>query len=586
MNENKMNEFFVDFFEYGKRFLRTGTTDYLPLEYSEEFMRYGVESRSSMLFLGSDGLDFKYSDFNNKIGNISVALLRLGRDFGGLKKPYLFAQIQSRREDELDNGAGKMHRNFNQIRFTLLTEQDVFRVSREGQSLYASFLMTGLNKKSNYELPQLYLNDYEGQGEIAPKGKQKISLLASHEVIQKYFPQYIEEYISDLSNLVNQMLTLCKDNPSFIVDRSFSVSISSRLNLSLPEMMMYKVQLAQDLQMYVGWYLDTVLTFSLDDISNRETQLKFYGAPTVILSEKYFFDLMQNLPAPGDLRNVFDYLYSPDMPKYRDQNSPDISLDLCKVCEVKDLKFPDAKRLTYIEEHFRSLLTEHSDPDTKYLLFGALDNLWDAEIRSRWIRDNKHKISGSVLPLMIYLESRDQVYDFLINFMDLSDVQRTPKVKKLFNTFVNKHNWDELFAFRTSLIDFDLQKLYDEKILYEVKEINGFSQVDYLIDVLLTPSCADSTKSYFDKIVLNMDFQDFILKSPKWTSSQGLLISSIIKRDICSGFLNREKLRFFIGRLNTPKDVKKSVEISAGFEEISFQFNLAQKMNIDSNRLC
>ena len=61
-----------------------------------------------------------------------------------------------------------------------------------------------------------------------------------------------------------------------------SVEVSPKVKLPHPEMLMYKLQLIQDLQASIGWFYDPALIFTIDDVTKRGVKIKFYGTPSSI----------------------------------------------------------------------------------------------------------------------------------------------------------------------------------------------------------------------------------------------------------------------------------------------------------------
>ena len=303
-----MSDISIDFLEYGKRFLSRGVTDYCVLKYSESFMSQGVSSSSPNSFLRS----IKLKEFNGEVGTVSTVLVHIESEFGNLNSSLIFSHIQRRREDELDNGIGRMHREFFQINFMLLPQNAIFQKIKEGYSLYSSLLISTKDKRSPVSWKEFSLHNYEGQEKINPSGRKTIPLLTSEQVIQKYFPSFITEYKLDLLNLINETFCLLQKNNISETDEHISVNASPSVNLSHAEMLIYKVQLAQDLQAYVSQYFNFVLSFSTDDITDRNVNIKFHGTSNSLSEKKKIDEVTQVFSGYTSLTDMLSYLYFPN----------------------------------------------------------------------------------------------------------------------------------------------------------------------------------------------------------------------------------------------------------------------------------
>lgn len=530
----------VDFIEYGKRFLRPGATDYVVLDFSNDYMVNGVSQQSNFRFLREDGIDIRETpNFRESIGSVTTALVQLSRRVGEWKNPYLFAQIQSRREDELDAGNGTMHRNFSQIRFTLLDHKTILDAGALYPSLLASILPSSPNSFRN----AIALPDYLGKVNSTSSGKKSIQILESKEISARYFKSYEEIYLADLSKYVNLLLSSFERRPSVFANTTFSISISNLVKLPPPELHLYKLLLIQDIQTAIGWHTGHVITFKTSDIIKRAVQVTMNGSSSESMEGDKYSKIIISANEDGDLRNLFFTFYSPAMQSI--VNSP-VFVGKQEKNRIAS-KFIELYKLIEngvgdIENNFMLLLGPHYDEEIQYHLYGALNKAFpNREKCNEFIISLILKGNIYVLPLLSYHEYNKnwdeivRIHILIHSSSQLKPLLLNKAIYQIFELAINKIGWGSYFSIVAKYgLNSDVHiNIFDLFSDYK-KTINETSLGKYLIEKIIQNTVSRIEEIVFLNFINDAMFQSFFINElNKFSWEEALYLTENLKR-FCS----------------------------------------------------
>jgi hypothetical protein len=217
--------------EHGKKFIPGGTTDFIVLAATDEKITSSVDFfRRAILNFPSN------TSFTGAIGNLSCG-------FFSFPEGYLFAQIQSRREDEIEGEKSRMKRPYIQSRFSFLEKEELPTLLEKDVAVYTSLLFNNqmANKKGEmYKLPDYGFFDEKVINPISMKWKsldEEKKFLESHSL-------YDETEINYVVNLLYENFNLQR-NLQKKVDFHISLRYAGEDNKHRVFYMLYILQKAQ-----------------------------------------------------------------------------------------------------------------------------------------------------------------------------------------------------------------------------------------------------------------------------------------------------------------------------------------------------
>lgn len=285
----------IRFVEYGKRFVRHGTTDFVVLAASDQDIIKNLGYFRSILKYPSR------TSFNNNLGSVSVTLLAFNEGF-------LFVQLQNRREDELSGSESQMRRPFNQIRFSFLSRDDLLELFSKGKAVYTSLLFSDPNKKT-----QFLLSDYadEKVSESVLRSDSGILMSTRQDLIHRY---ETVQFHNDVETITDTLATYLKNGKNSLVDDAVNIILK---HLPQDESLLYKLVLLQEAQHYLFPFRQ-LITFALDNVTEQNVVIRFYDSDYVGTTKS-----SQKPTSPPDsigyyqaIKLLEDYLYEDNLARY------------------------------------------------------------------------------------------------------------------------------------------------------------------------------------------------------------------------------------------------------------------------------
>lgn len=273
----------VHFVEYGKVFIENGATDFQILDNSgDEILRQAGKVRCERFI--ELGLKFptpaSKTEFTQRVPNISAGFLPLDRG------NYLFVQIQRREEGEYALSKKiepRINRPFNQIRFSLVGDDQLNYYISHGHPLFSSMLYEN-HDENNLGKDANSLKDYTEEGST-------VSPIVLQEIKQYDLWEKLSKNKLAVQYLVNAILDTKRNESSL------------NLGILAPNTDWKKrLELIEVVQILV-WPLIGPFTFALDDISDNKVDVifseTFRDKRTIINLEKgsirdlYFDELLR-----------------------------------------------------------------------------------------------------------------------------------------------------------------------------------------------------------------------------------------------------------------------------------------------------
>lgn len=253
----------VEILEYGKYFLADGASDYVELAFSPTLEGYYKFFRNVLIFP-------EISDFNNKVGNISMGLL----PFEDGK--FLFVQIQSRIENELSEKS-PTNRIFNQIRFTQINQAQVYSTLSDGYDAYIPLIYGKENNQARFAL-----KNYKDHSNIIGTQESNIELFLPDN--SKYVKWGFQlPYLWGFQNGRIQ-----KNILKTIQSISDLIIFKEQVQIAAPELNIEnKILLIEAVQRIVFPKIG-VLTFALDNITNQRVNLRFVDQNSIQSNSNVF----------------------------------------------------------------------------------------------------------------------------------------------------------------------------------------------------------------------------------------------------------------------------------------------------------
>ena len=416
----------IRFVEYGKRFLSDGSTDYMVLDYSDESMKQSTEFLRRQMFQLADD-----SNFFTKMGAVSAAVV-------GLENGYLFVQLQNRRENELAGPNARMGRNFTQLRFSILSERQIFAC--HGQLISPALLIDNRNSESPHAWQRFALNDYTGNKKAVESGAREIPVFPIEYYLSNYFSGSFDknQFSLESGNLIATVYAILSTG------KPLALTITSPYanTLNGPDKLIYQLLLIQNLQSSLGWYFpNQVFTFSLDVVTTRSVNILFANINQAI-------NIAQKRNSNKTILDIFEKHKTEDLYSALIQKligHPAIS-PIQDTVDVYDLLM---RRSNLSEEHKLSLIEKHADSLVQKtsinesgtpLLYDALEQMSSGK-RTEWIHRHpeKHKV------LLAYLVARERNLEFFQLYTSLSQESRTKEIELFIKVVGRYPNFAELW---------------------------------------------------------------------------------------------------------------------------------------------
>ena len=426
----------IRYVEFGKRFIPYGSSDFIVLSSSDREIEKNVD------YFRRAVLQFpKSTIFNDRIGNVSLALVRFPEGF-------LFVQVQSRREDEvkIDEIEPTMHRPFTQIRFSYLSSENLIQLFSSDIGVYTSLLYN--NPANNQKHLPFRLADYgwfdRNGNPLEGKNEWKNRVSVEDELTKYSFHTYVEKLV----NLINKRLQTHKDNKKGIalyLTKDFNKKFTENFDLY------YRLALLQtaQLSLYPRYGL---ITFAFDYITEQETTLKFY---TEDMAQKEGFAFPPLTDVDQFVENYYEsvnrvkkFVFEPKLRTYFSEAPNNLSnvINLYRLIK-REINLNEKDIISLIRNHFRLLtsseINEHGFPEDLY----STITLLSFDTIQKWI---------------VY-EDNAEIINYLFDYLKLSP---SHFITAYIGTPKNKVNQIREAQFGEAILKIqplDLQMLKDDK---------------------------------------------------------------------------------------------------------------------------